>query len=206
MLNARPEPPIIVAPAPGAGVTEVQPEFSWAERAEISQCHFQLTNDSTFAKLLVDEGQVGAANVKSSATLSPGKYYWRVAAIDAHEGAGPFSDSQEFRRVSPGPTVEAPTVNDKELTLSWRAALPGQQSQVQLANNEKFESVLLDTRTAENSVTVPRPPGGVYFIRTRTIDTDGFEGPYGQPQRIELPANHGKWWLLLLPLVPFLAL
>ena len=202
-LNARPEPPVIVNPAPGAGVTDEQPVFAWAERPEITRYHLQLARASNFVERLID-AELTTAKLKSSVTLPPGKYFWRVAALDAREGAGPFSDVQEFRRVLPGPTVDAPAVRDKEMTLRWRAALPGQQSQVQLANNERFNPLLLDTRTAEAQVVIPRPPGGTYFIRTRTIDVDGFEGPFGAPQHIEVPAANGKWWLLVLPLLPFL--
>ena len=125
------------------------------------------------------DDHVAAASSKAAQPLVPGKYYWRVAAVDAHEGAGPFSDTQDFRRVPPGPTVEAPAFDDKQMTLRWRAGLPGQQSQVQPANNEKFDPLALDTRTAGGEITLPRPPGGTYFIRTRTLDTDGFEGPFG---------------------------
>ena len=158
--------------------------------------------ESAFKDLLIDDDHVAGANLQSSRPLAPGKYYWRMAAIDSREGAGPFSDTQAFRRVPPGPTVEPPAVNAKEMTLRWRAGLPGQQSQVQLAANDKFDPLVLDTRTAEAQITVARPPGGTYFIRTRTIDTDGFEGPFGAPQRIEVPAAHNTWWLLLLPLIP----
>lgn len=206
VLNARPEPPVIVAPAPGAGVTAEQPAFAWAERAEITRYHLQLARDPGFKILLVDDDQVTAASSTAAPPLAPGKYYWRVAAIDAHEGAGPFSDTQDFRRVPPGPTIEPPAFDAKQMTLRWRAGLPGQQSQVQLANNEKFDPLVLDTHTAAAEITLPRPPGGTYFIRTRTLDTDGFEGPFGTPQHIEVPAARGQWWLLLLPLVPFLAL
>ena len=71
------------------------------------------------------DDHVAAASSKAAQPLVPGKYYGRVAAVDAHEGAGPFSDTQDFRRVPPGPTVEAPAFDDKQMTLRWRAALTG---------------------------------------------------------------------------------
>jgi hypothetical protein len=44
----------------------------------------------------------------------------------------------------------------------------------------------------------------VYHLRVRTIDADGFEGPYGGAQQVEVPRRF-NWWLLLL-LVPLLSL
>jgi len=33
-------------------------------------------------------------------------------------------------------------------------------------------------------------------MRIRTIEADGFSGPFGKPQQIEVPAS--RWWLLVL--------
>jgi hypothetical protein len=45
----------------------------------------------------------------------------------------------------------------------------------------------LDKRTTEPQLTLPRPPSGPYYLRIRTIDSDGFPGPYGTAQRIQIP-------------------
>jgi hypothetical protein len=38
----------------------------------------------------------------------------------------------------------------------------------------------------------------VYHLRVRTIDANGFEGPYGGAQQVEVPRRFNWWWLLLL--------
>ncbi|WP_173052140.1 hypothetical protein [Candidatus Nitrotoga sp. AM1P] len=43
---------------------------------------------------------------------------------------------------------------------------------------------------------------GIYYLRVKTIDADGFAGPFGPVQQIEVPTKTNYWWLLLL-LVPF---
>ena len=93
------------------------------------------------------------------------------------------------------------------MTLRWRKGLPGQRFHVQLAATPDFETRLIDARTGDPQVTVPRPQGGAYFIRVKTIDVDGFEGPFEPPQQLSIPEKPRPWWPLLIPLLgPLLAL
>jgi len=48
------------------------------------------------------------------------------------------------------------------------------------------------------------PQPGIYHLRVRTIDADGFEGPYSGAQQVEVPRRFNWWWLLLI--VPLLTL
>ena len=207
VVNARPEPPILVAPPPGAGVLELRPTLQWAKSAEIQHYRLQLARDDEFAELIADDAEVVVASFTVPRPLEPGNYFWRVATIDEQEGAGPFSDPQAFRRPPPGPALEAPEIGDEQLTLRWRKGLPGQRFHVQLAATPDFETRLIDARTGDPQVTVPRPQGGAYFIRVKTIDVDGFEGPFEPPQQLSIPEKPRPWWPLLIPLLgPLLAL
>ena len=47
---------------------------------------------------------------------------------------------------------------------------------------------------------IERPEPGLYFMRIKTIDADGFAGPFGAAQRFEVPVTPPWWLLLLLPL------
>ncbi|MGE0383979.1 MAG: FecR domain-containing protein [Gammaproteobacteria bacterium] len=196
-LNARPEPPLLTAPAPGAGVVEDKPRFQWAVSDTIDHYRFQIGADPEFKQILMDADGIKGGTVEADRVLEIGRYYWRVAAFDAAEGAGPFSDPQEFRRPPPGPAAEPPAIDKDTLTVRWRAGLPGQQFQFQLAKSADFASPLVDQRTAEAQAAIARPPGGRWYLRVRSIDPDGFEGPYGTTQQIDLPSRHKPWWLLL---------
>jgi len=44
-------------------------------------------------------------------------------------------------------------------------------------------------------VLITDPSPGLYYVRARTIDADGFEGPFGMPQQVEV-SRSGLWWLL----------
>jgi hypothetical protein len=90
------------------------------------------------------------------------------------------------------------------MALRWRAGDVGSQYQLQLAKDPSFAKPMLDKTLSENQVRIDRPEPGTYLMRIKTIDVDGFAGPFGAAQRIEVPEPPSKpWWLLLL-LLPVL--
>ena len=201
-LNARPVPPLLSAPAPDTGVMVEQPAFTWATIEGIARYRVQIASDAAFTQVVIDDDALSATTYTAATALALGDYYWRVLAIDAAEGAGPFSDAQHFRRVPPAPQA-ASEISDKELSLSWPAGLPGERYQLQIASDEGFEHPLQTIDTEVAVARMPRPPGGTYYLRVRSIYPDGFEAPFGKPQTIEVPSSH-KPWLLALPLLLFL--
>ena len=75
----------------------------------------------------------------------------------------------------------------------------------QMSDDESFEELLVDKYCDEPHFEIARPNGGEYFIRVRTIDPDGFIGPFAAAQSIDVP--YDLYWLLaLLPLLALLAL
>ncbi|MGE3773068.1 MAG: hypothetical protein AB7I32_09100 [Gammaproteobacteria bacterium] len=201
-LNARPVPPLTSAPAPQAGVMAERPVFEWAAVGGISRYRLQIARDRAFTELVVDEAQLADTRYEPAGALALGDWYWRVMAIDAGEGPGPFGDAQQFRRLPPAPQAAA-EVGDDELTLSWPVGLPGERYQLQIADEESFAKPLHTIDSAEPLARVPRPPGGTYYVRVRSIYPDGFEAPFGTPQTIEVPSSSKPWWLAL-PLLLFL--
>ena len=201
-LNARPEPPFLVEPKPGAGTLEETPTFKWSENKASKGYHFQLSETEHFAEVLVNLSNNADAGLTLEKPLKIGKYYWRVAAID-EDGDGPFSDPQLLRRISPAPVIEAPEMTDDTLVFHFRKGLPGQKYQVQMAEDEAFTLPLFDEQIEEPILELPMPDSGEYFVRIRTIDPDGFIGPFGAPQVIEVP---GFDWYLFLALLPLFAL
>jgi len=73
------------------------------------------------------------------------------------------------------------------MTFRWSEGLPGQQYQFQLARDSNFEAIVISTQVSEPQLTIPRPESGFHYLRMRTIDADGFVGPYGSVQRIDVP-------------------
>jgi LysM repeat protein len=202
-LNARPEPPFMGEPKPGAGVLEETPTFKWSQDKAAKGYHLQISKTEDFAEILVD---TSSRSTDSSLTIEKplkiGKYYWRMATID-QDGDGPFSDPLLLRRIPPAPKMEAPEMTDDTLVLNFRKGLPGQKYEMQMAKDEAFTRLVIDKQLEEPILEEPLPESGEYFIRIRTIDSDGFIGPFSAPQIIEVP---GFDWYLFLALLPLFAL
>ena len=200
-INAKPEAPFLQEPKPDAGLVEETPAFVWARQATIQAYHFQLARDKAFSDLVVDSPNLSDNHLNSGYQLELKQYFWRVACISPIEGQGPYSDAQTFKRLKPAPQAEAPSISDKSIVLRWPADLPGVNYHFQMAEDESFTKPLIDKQTAVPTLEIERPAGGEYFIRVSTAYPDGFVGPFGKPQIIDVPRSGLYWWLLtLLPL------
>lgn len=205
-LNARPEAPFLIEPGPDKGVTEATPRFVWAQLQSAQHYYFQMATDSAFTDVIIDAPQLSDAEFIPGENLALGQYFWRVASKNNEEGLGPFSDIQTFRRIMPAPEAEQPEISDTQLTMRWRNGLAGQKYQFQMAADSSFSSPLIDTVTDDAKLIIDRPQSGDYFVRIRTIEPDGFVGPYGEAQTIHVPVEFNFWWLLALPLLGLIAL
>lgn len=198
-LNARPEPPFVLEPQPG-GSTDVTPTFAWSAHPDADRYEIEVATDADFGKPLLAERGVRDTRFRAASAFAPGRYYWRIATASATDGRGPMSDAMPFRVPYPGPTASAPSVSRGKLAIQWARAAPDQTFQFQLANDEGFTKLRVDEHLNEPRIELKRPPGGRYYLRIRTIEADGFAGPFGRPQRIDIP--YSRWWLLTLaPLV-----
>jgi hypothetical protein len=197
-LNARPEPPFVTAPLPGGAVDVEEQAFHWAIQSEAAHYIVMISKDESFSDLMYFDPQVKNNHLKLSESLQPGHYFWRIASVSAEEGAGPFSDVMPFRVPYPGPALEETALDETEMTFAWRAGAEGQSFHFQLAHDEAFNDLLYDQHTTATQATVPLPDSGSYYLRIKTIESDGFEGPWGPPQIIEIPHDIPYWLLLLL--------
>lgn len=202
-LDARPEPPLLTAPTPAAGVPDERPQMSWGASNSIQRYHLQVARDAAFTDRVMDDDTISAAQATTPQPVPPGIYYWRVASITTAEGQGPYSDTQQFRRLPPAPAMEAPAVDKENMSVRWRAGEAGQTFQFQLAAEEKFDQPTLDMHVDGAEAKFKRPKGGTYYMRVKTIDSDGTEGAFGSVQKIEVPAKAGaRWWMIIfLPLI-----
>ncbi|MCB1777519.1 MAG: FecR domain-containing protein [Candidatus Competibacteraceae bacterium] len=197
-LHARPEPPFLIQPADQSAVLAPALVFKWTESQNAAAYHFQLAEDERFTKLVSNVPNHTESRLTLDQTLAPGRYFWRLATHDTDGRTGPFSDPQFFR-LQATPKLQAPEVTDGAMTFRWAAGLPGQQYQFQLAKDPQFETILVDQQVAEPQLTISRPESGFHYLRIRTIDTDGYVGPYSPAQRIDiLPASYWPFGFTLI--------
>jgi hypothetical protein len=89
--------------------------------------------------------------------------------------------------------------------MRWSASsAAGATYHYQLASDQAFTQLASEATVDRAEVSIPRPAAGVYFLRIKTIEPDGFEGTYGAEQHLEVaarPRPKRRWWpWLLLPL------
>ena len=207
VVNARPEPPFLSEPAPAGQLADGAPAFRWTRSTTAGTAYrFQLSDDEAFRQPRADVAPIDGNEIRLSETLPPGDYAWRVAAIDPAEGQGPFSDTQTFRVLPPGPSLTPPSVSTDEIEFRWRAAGPGAHYEFQLARDERFEDVMVTQTVPEAQITLPRPAAGSYYVRARTVYADGITSAYASAQRIDVPDRPNYWPLLIVPVIILLVI
>jgi len=198
-LKARPQPPYTRAPAPGARVWGSPTRLTWTQADGAARYHLQIAPTDAFDAPLVDLQDL--RDTEHAAELPPGRYHWRLATVRGDGDHGPFGDAQEFeqRAIPPAPGAATAESDEAGLRVRWPAAAAGTRYQLQLARDASFAAVLADMTTEQPQAALGVLEPGRYHLRVRSIDPDGFAGPWGSAQSIEIPSN--RWWLLLLPLL-----
>ncbi|MBK9085982.1 MAG: FecR domain-containing protein [Sterolibacteriaceae bacterium] len=197
VIDARPEPPFLIAPPDDAGLGEARPSFKWTGRQTGSRYRFQLAQNPSFAQPLVDRPDVDGDGITVAEDMLPGTYYWRVAASNAHEGQGPFSPAQHLRRLPGAPAIEL-LHTDQKPAIRWRPGGPDERFQLQVARDPSFAEPLVDMTMASPEQALPALEGGSYNLRARTIAGDGYVGEWGPVQQFEVRSGLSPALLLLL--------
>ncbi|MEC5386009.1 FecR domain-containing protein [Uliginosibacterium sp. H3] len=202
VLKARPEPPFLNAPLDGTKSYGTETTLRWSASTKAQRYHVQVSAQADFNTLLSEAGDL--TKTEHVVALAPGQYYWRVASIAPGADHGPFSDVQAFtqRPIPESPQMGAPEISEQGMLFRWSAGASGSQYQVQLARDADFNDLVLDKQLTSNEVRIEPLPAGTYYLRSKTIDADGFAGPFGTAQKLEVPGTQWKWLLFLIPLIP----
>lgn len=203
---ARPEPPLLLDPAPDAVLVDARPTFRWTQANLAWHYRLQIFAGADPAAPPYDEQVLTLASAQPRIDLASGIYRWRVATIDpARARQGPWGDSQGFRRVLPGPGVEPPKLEPGAVTLRWSAQPHTRAYGLQVSREPGFGVLLLDTQTTQAQHRLEQLKPGPHHVRTRSIGEDGYTGPWGAAQVFTVPPepepSHDKAWLLLIPLL-----
>lgn len=183
-LKARPEPPMPTAPAPRGVTRGTQVELSWAANPAAASYRLQVATDERFARLVRDVPALLATTFMLD-NIAPGDYFWRLASLRAGDDQGPWGVARAFV-LRPLPANPAPpAIGDNSLKFTWEGE-PGQTFEFQLASDSAFTQLVLQRTLDKPEFELPRPAGGVYYMRLRARDADGFQGPFTAAQRFEL--------------------
>lgn len=198
-LQARPEPPFIQSPAPGAVSYTGRMALAWTRNTAAPDVRLQIARDAGFQDLVLQPPPIAAAGFEAS--LPDGRYHWRIAAVEASGRAGPFGDAQTFelQPPPPAPPPADPEVSGDQLKLRWRADPGVTRYELEWATTSAFDGPGVQRlATDQPEATLPKPSPGTYYLRARSFNAAGAASPWGQTQRIEQPYPR---WLWLLPLL-----
>lgn len=193
-LKARPEPPFTATPRDEGRAYGERVEFGWTTVAAAQRYRIQVAGDARFEAPLVDRSDLEATRL--TVALPPGRYHWRLASIAKGDDQGPFSDAGSFdlRETPPPPAVDAPKEQGDKMVFRWRARSGDDAYDVQVASDPGFTQLLLERRENLPELLLDKPKPGTYYLRVRTIEADGFVGPYGSTQQFKV--SHSLWWWL----------
>lgn len=183
-LKARPEPPLVSVPPLKGKLRATGVAFQWTENPDAASYHLQLARDKSFASMIHENKAIKGpgATVES---LAPGEYFWRVASLRRDGDRGPYGDISSFTLFPPPAQPEPPDIAADGIRFRW-AGEPGQKYLIELANEIKFAKPVLSRTLDKPEFEMSRPVPGIYFVRIRATDPDGFVGPYSTPQRFSV--------------------
>lgn len=195
-LDVRPEAPIPLSPSEGKVVRGSTPELQWTTAPDAARYRLEIANDKAFGELLLDVHDVTGSRYETNAFSETGTYYWRLTSIAADGEYGPAGVTRSWE-IRPIPEKVAPAIeaSDKLLVASWHEAIPGQTYQVQLASDAEFKEVQLDELREEPNIAFEQVVGQVRYLRVRAMAPDGYQGPWGTPQRIDPLPDKSAWWI-----------
>ena len=193
-LDVRPEAPIPLSPPEGKVFRGSTPELQWTAAPEAVRYRLEIASDKAFENLLLDAHDVTGSRYEATAFNDTGTYYWRLTSIAADGEYGPAGVTRSWEiRPIPEKVVPAIEASDKVLVASWHEAIPGQTYQVQLALDAEFRDIQLDELREEPNIAFEQVVGQVRYLRVRAIAPDGYQGPWGTPQRIDPLPDKSAW-------------
>ena len=146
----------------------------------------ELARDEGFSERLVSVR--GAGRQIRLYELANGRYWLKLRAVDEH-GLQGMEGKVSF-------TVEVPPrqfamtkvyVSGKQLQLRWVGRKQSMSYQLQVAASQDFRAPILNARTTDNWIDMPRPRPGRYFLRVRQIFAGGQSGDWDVPMLFNAP-------------------
>jgi len=184
-LKATPVPPLVIAPADESRFRAPAVQFSWRAAPEAASYQLQFATDAGFRRIVREASGVTGDTYRLE-RIPFFLYYWRVASVRADGDRGPWSETRTFRLRPPPREPDPAAIDEKEVRFAWPGE-PGQTFTLQVGRDAEFRDIVLERDLDSPEAILPRPARGVYYMRYRATDPDGFVGPYAGAQRFEVP-------------------
>lgn len=198
-IDVHPQPPVPLLPQEGKTLRGVAAELQWTASADAEKYLLEIAADESFEQIVLRQPDLGSTRYETSGIVKPGTYHWRVTSIAPDGEFGP-AGAPRFWHLKPVPEKVEPAVASEEdrLVASWPSASPQQTYQAQLAFNREFTDLEFDQTLSEPRISFDQLNGQVRYLRVRSIEPDGYHGPWGTVQRIDPPPDPTAW---IVPLI-----
>jgi len=164
-IVAPPISPTLISPLNNAIGVSTTPLMDWSDVAGAATYHLQISLNTTFTALVLDENTISTSQYSVPSGILSGTtiYYWRVSGINV-AGEGQFSNYWKFTTTVGAPSIPlllAPPNNAINIalyptTLDWND-VPGATSyRVQVSTSPTFGTTLVNMVTGSASqYTIP---------------------------------------------------
>ncbi len=188
----KPEAPVLVSPDNAEDLVATFPVLRWDESARAEAFRVQVSVDSQFTNLVLDESDIDSTQYTFTEELNGfTTYYWRVNAANV----GGISDWSTVFHFSTGEAVpHAPALvgpNDEasnvtDATLLWNSVQRATSYRVQIAQDDDFSTLTVDqddiTNTFYKATNLEK--WTVYYWRVRGVGAGG-QGYWSETRSFE---------------------
>lgn len=176
--------PTLLLPADLSTESTDLPTFSWENVENATNYQIQIDNEIDFSSPVFDNVSVDTSQTPELG-LNDGIYYWRVRAINTFETPGEWSEVRTLTiNIPPAiPTLLLPDNNSTDNTglptFIWESVEGADNYEIQVDNDNDFNSPIIDNITAEASITPESGlSDGTYFWRVRAINSNETPGDW----------------------------
>nr|WP_320165875.1 FecR domain-containing protein [uncultured Methylophaga sp.] len=197
-LNAQPQPPIALKPVDQQVFREQPPSLQWTAADNAKAYRLEIAADDKFTQPLLDK-TLTDSQFDTASLSALGHYYWRLSSIASDGEVGPVGPARSYQ-IKPIPEKVEAAVSAEEsgqLVASWNVGMGQPNYRVQIANDKTFNDIIIDETIDKAEYAFEPFKGDERYLRVKSIEQDGYEGPWGSTQTIQpLPEEPVNYWPL----------
>lgn len=197
VLDAHPQPPVQLKPDENYVLRGKSPELQWTSSADAAKYRLEIASDKDFKHILLDRSDLENNHYDVAKFSAVGHYYWRLTSIAPDGEVGPVGRVRSYE-IKPMPEKVSPQLqaaDDGQLVATWEKGTRNQSYQVQLSYDDQFNELEFDKKTKEAKISFEPLSGQVRYLRIRSIEEDGYMGPWGTTQRVDPLPDNTWWWV-----------
>ncbi|MGM0568014.1 MAG: hypothetical protein ACQESB_02215, partial [Elusimicrobiota bacterium] len=195
-----PDSPSLISPENDSYVNNNRPAFNWSE---VPDCRYQiqLSPDSSFSSLIIDESNLDVTEYTPVDSLSDGEYYWRVRAqneIGTNSGWSSIRSLSVNTTVPDSPSLVSPDSGsqliDLNPTLAWSEVsdTSGITYTLQIDDSSSFSDPLREVSEIKSNIYSVSPAlegGNQYYWRVKAVDGAGNESPFSSYRTLRIEGS-----------------